>query len=99
PPAFAALAPPAVSLHRGVAGVDTHDDLRLARTRRDVPGRLGGGELAVHERVGAELLDEVDVHRERTLGALGGDVERLGAEPERDLTLVVLGERVERRAR
>src|SRR5690606_11793915 len=51
--------PDGLTLLRDGAGVDTHDDLRVTGTRVDVlGGGAGTGELAVDERVGAELLDE-----------------------------------------
>ncbi|MNW53586.1 hypothetical protein D3C74_311510 [compost metagenome] len=57
---------------------------------------VGAGQVtlegAVDERVGAELLDDVDLDGERVLVRLRGDLEGLGAEADRDLALVGLGD-------
>src|SRR5690606_13552019 len=82
--------PDRVALARRRPRVDAHDDLRLARAGVDLAGgRAGHHELAVGEGVGAELLDEHDLDRDRALVGLGDDVERLGTEPDRDVAAVL----------
>src|SRR5699024_4497341 len=79
----------ALALGGHVARVDADDDLVVTGARVDV--RVGERTLkgAVDERVGAELLDDVDLDGERGRLGLRDDVERLGAEAERDLAGVL----------
>src|SRR6478609_4333489 len=88
-----------LALGRDLPRVDAHDDLRVAGARVDVRRAGLADERAVHERVGAELLDDVDRHRDRVRGALRDDVQRLRAEPDGDGVVVVRRELAARVAR
>src|SRR5699024_8288879 len=78
----------AVTLHRRGAWFAADDHLGVVLAGAASLGVPSVGQLAVDERVRAELLDQVDVDRERTVGALGDHVQGLRAEAEGDLTLV-----------